>query len=192
MNSGLKHLTGLWRWIPKELTGCTIDLRQLDRAGEKRKQNVVGEQQIPMKTRPGISNKKTNERSSLSAEGDSPAPLLNYIEWKIEWKTTLKNQAQKTRLLKGPTDWPTKAMKVTFWIRKMASETRTRVDRRAANKRKGRRQDEQENSRRQMERPETRDRKKTSIFWKRQREINVDGLSQCFPKCQYEKQIRLL
>jgi len=44
MNEGLKHLTGLWRWIPKELTGCTIDLRQLDRAGEKRKKNVVGEQ----------------------------------------------------------------------------------------------------------------------------------------------------
>lgn len=46
MNEGLKHLTGLRRWIPKELTGCTIDLRQLDRAGEelKRKKNVVGEQ----------------------------------------------------------------------------------------------------------------------------------------------------
>lgn len=39
-----------------------------------------------------------------------------------------------------------------------------------------------------MESPETRDRKKISIFWKRQRW----RLSQCFKKYQYHKQIKLL
>jgi len=61
MNEGLKHLTpGSGDEYRKSLPDApsTSD-RQLDRAGEKRKQNVVGAQQIPMKPRPGISNKKT-------------------------------------------------------------------------------------------------------------------------------------
>ena len=62
MNEGLKHLTpGSGDEYRKSLQDApSTSNRQLDRAaGEKRKQNVVGEQQIPMKTRLGISNKKT-------------------------------------------------------------------------------------------------------------------------------------
>lgn len=136
MNEGLKHLTGLWRWIPKELTGCAIDLRQLDRAGEELQiKKESGWAKSKYQWKPDLEF-QTRKRSSLAGEGDSPAPLLviYIVENRVEnyaSKSSPKNDP------KGPTFFldPFKPCKWPFGLEKMASETLSWVDRRAANKR---------------------------------------------------------
>lgn len=161
MNEGLKHLTGLWRWIPKELTGCTIDLRQLDRAGEKRKKKRSGWAKSKYQWRPDLEF-QTRKRSSLAGEILQLHSLTIY-SGKSSGKLRFKIKPKKRSFWKVLLIDPLKPWKLPFGLEKWPLRPEPGLIEELLTK--GRRQDEQENSRRRMERPETRDRKKTSIFF---------------------------